>query len=124
MTNFVIHEFLWFKDADAGVRGSDKIWGWVEVEGRFYNFWGRRPADGEEKKTLTFKYNGGWKPSQALSTRAEEKQRKGYKTISCKHNGQEYPEIERIYPNFVKSFQNQLMLAKLCDRIKGMYGVD
>ncbi len=48
MVDFAIKAFLWYKDPDAGKKGSDKIWGWVEVEGKLYNFWGRRAdaADG------------------------------------------------------------------------------
>jgi hypothetical protein len=120
--NFAIKAFLWCKDPDAGKAGSDKIWGWVEVEGNLYNFWGRRPDSAETKKKLTFKLNPGRWGASDLQALTHAKQRtKGYKNIPARRDVQGgYPDIEAIYPNFVRSFQNQLMLAKLGDNIMNM----
>lgn len=122
MVDFTIKAFLWCKDPDAGKNGSDKIWGWVEVEGRLYNFWGRRPESADTRKKLTFKYNPGRYGASDLQTLTQKKESgKGYVRIPVnKISDGSYPAIEAVYPNFVKSFQNQLMMAKLGDNIKNM----
>lgn len=114
--NFTIKQFLWFKD-DA--KNSDKIWGFVDVEGKIYNFWGRR-ADLDGKKKLTFKrWPGTWGEYDARD-KANEKKRKGYKEVDSQRNSAgEYPGIEGCYTGFVKSFKNQLMLARLTGTVKG-----
>lgn len=122
MVDFAIKAFLWCKDPNAGKKGSDKIWGWVEVEGKLYNFWGRRPDADDTRKHLTFKYNPGRWGASDLQTLTQKKVRdKGYVQIPCnKTSDGEYHAIEAVYPNFVKSFKNQLMMAKLGDNIKNM----
>lgn len=122
MVDFTIKAFLWCKDPDAGKKGSDKIWGWVEVEGKLYNFWGRRPEAADTRKHLTFKFNPGRWGAQDLQTLTQKKiNSKGYQQIPVnKTSDGEYPTIEAVYPNFVKSFKNQLMMAKLGDNIKNM----
>ena len=71
--DFTIKAFLWFKDPDAGKKGSDKIWGWVEVEGKLYNFWGRRAEAADTRKHLTFKLNPGrWGQSRPADADAQE----------------------------------------------------
>lgn len=122
MVDFTIKAFLWCKDPDAGKKGSDKIWGWVEVEGKLYNFWGRRAESADTRKSLTFKYNPGRWGASDLQTLTQKKVRdKGYVQIPVNKTADgEYPTIEAVYPNFVKSFKNQLMMAKLGDNIKNM----
>ena len=121
VVDFTIKAFLWFKDPDAGKKGSDKIWGWVEVEGKLYNFWGRRSEASETRKHLTFKYNPGRWGASDLSQLTRKKVDKGYTSIPVnKLPDGSYPTIEAVYPGFVKSFKNQLMLAKLSDNIKNM----
>lgn len=121
MVDFTIKAFLWFKDPNAGAKGSDKIWGWVEVEGKLYNFWGRRAEAADTRKHLTFKLNPGLWGAHDLQSLTRKKQDKGYQNIPCNRlDDGSYPTIEAIYPNFVKSFKNQLMMAKLGDNIKNM----
>lgn len=122
MVDFTIKAFLWCKDPAAGKKGSDKIWGWVDVEGKLYNFWGRRPNGDDQRKHLTFKFNPGRWGSHDLESLTQKKvNSKGYTRIPVnKASDGTYPTIEAVYPNFVKSFQNQLMMAKLSDNIKNM----
>lgn len=114
---FEVKFFGWYRDE---ANNNDKIWGFVDVEGKVYNFWGRR-ADLDGKKKLTFKiWPGRWGEHDARD-KAREKERKGYKSIPTNRTADgEYPEIEKVYGNFVKSFKNQLMLAKLTNNIKGI----
>lgn len=116
--DFTIKAFLWYYDPQ---NNNDKIWGYVEIAGKVYNFWGRRADLGiEGKKKLSFKrWNGTWSTYDA-EDKAREKRKKGYKEISCSRTEDgEYPEIERVYKNFVKSFQNQLMFARITGTVKG-----
>lgn len=115
---FEIKAFLWYYDPS---NNNDKIWGYVEIEGKVYNFWGRRAdLSIEGKKKLSFKrWNGTWSIYEA-EDKAREKIKKGYKKIDTSRNADgEYPEIERVYKNFIKSFQNQLMFARLTGTVKG-----
>ena len=114
--NFTMKQFLWFYDPK---NNSDKVWGYVEVEGKIYNFWGRR-ADLDGKKKLTFKrWTGTWGAYDAQD-KAREKMRKGYKTVDSTRSADgEYAGIEAVYPNFVKSFKQQLMFARLANVIRG-----
>jgi hypothetical protein len=117
MANFTIRGYLWCQDSKAGKRGSDKIWGWAEVEGRLYSFWGRR-ATSDDKKFLTFQlHEGRWVEGELDDKSRAKVKSRGYARVSCAREGDQYPEIEKIYPNFVKSFQKQLMFAKLADRV-------
>jgi hypothetical protein len=120
MVDFKIKAFLWYQDPKAGVRGSDKIWGWVEVGDNLYNFWGRRADSEDQKKHLTFKLNDGKWGNYELTDKTRQKRAKGYREIPCtRHGDGEYPDIEKVYPNFVASFQRQLMFAKLSDNVRG-----
>ncbi len=105
---------------------NDKIWGWVEVEGKLYNFWGRRTdLDAETGKKLKFKrHMTRWGTSEL-----EDLQRKKmhpsagktpYKSVPCSRdeNGV-YTEIEKVYKDFGKHFPNQLMLARLTGHVMG-----
>jgi hypothetical protein len=122
MAKFTIRAYLWCKDEKAGKRGSDKIWGYGEVEGRLYSFWGRR-AESDEKKFLRFQIHEGRYADDELSDKALDKIRKrGYARVSCDHQDDQYPEIEKIYPNFTKSFQKQLVFAKLADTVMPSHG--
>lgn len=112
--NFEIKQFLWFYDP---AKNNDKIWGYVDVEGKIYNFWGRR-ADLDGKKKLSFKRWAGTWGAYDAQDKAREKKRKGYKEVNAQRDSAgEYPGIEACYPNFVKSFKNQLMLARLSGRV-------
>jgi hypothetical protein len=115
VVQFTIDAFLWLQDPKAGVKGSDKIWGIVQVDDRTYTFWGRRSDEVGTKKHLTFRLASR---DDDLWTAQHGKERKGYKRISKTMVGDQYPDIEAVYPNFVKSFKNQLFLAKLSDNIK------
>lgn len=115
-TEFDIKQFLWFKDE---AKNSDKIWGYVEVAGKIYNFWGRR-ADLDGKKKLTFKrWPGVWGAYDA-SSKASEKKRKGYREVDVtKTDDGDYPGIEACYVGFTKSFKNQLTFARLAGTVFG-----
>lgn len=115
-TNFTIKQFLWYYDP---ANNNDKIWGYVDVDGKIYNFWGRR-ADLDGKKKLTFKrWLGQWSEYD-VGDKAREKMRKGYKQVDSTRNAAgEYPGIEACYAGFVKSFKNQLMLARLSATVMG-----
>jgi hypothetical protein len=122
--DFKIKEFLWCKDPDAGAKGSDKIWGWVEVEGKLYNFWGRRAEAQDQRKHLTFKLNSSIWGASGLQEKTQSKlkpsgKKSPYQRVSVAKDSQGvYGYIEAVYPNFTKSFQNQLMMAKLGDNIR------
>lgn len=115
---FEIKSFLWYYDP---ANNNDKIWGYVEIGGKVYNFWGRRAdLSIEGKKKLNFKRWAGLWSTYDAERKAREKIRKGYREIGCSRTEDgEYPEIERVYKDFVKSFQNQLMFARLTGTVKG-----
>lgn len=129
MVNFTIKAFLICIDPSAGKKGSRKCWGWAEVEGKLYNYWGRLPDEGigrpdnaDTRKHLTFKFNSGrWGASDLQALTSKKIRDKGYRQVAVSQTSDgEYPSIESVYPNFVKSFKNQLMMAKLGDNIKNM----
>jgi predicted DNA-binding WGR domain protein len=113
---FQIKQFLWYKNE---AENSDKIWGYVDVDGKIYNFWGKR-ADLDGKKKLTFKrWLGRWGEAE-VQDKAREKRRKGYKDVDSQRTADgEYPGIEGCYQGFVKSFKNQLMMARLTGNVMG-----
>lgn len=114
--DFKIEQFLWYKNE---AENSDKIWGYVTVEGKVYNFWGKR-ADLDGKKKLAFKRWLGRYGEAECQDKAREKRRKGYKDVDSTRNAAgEYPGIETCYSGFVKSFKNQLMLARLTGVVMG-----
>lgn len=120
---FEIKQFLWcFNEAE----NNDKIWFFVDVEGKIYNGWGRRAdLDAERGKKLIFKRWPGQFGDRAAAKKAESKLRPSggkepYKPIPVNRDADgNYPHIETIYPNFVKHFQNQLMLARLTGTVMG-----
>lgn len=114
--DFEIKQFLWYKDE---AKGSDKIWFIVEIGGKVFNGWGKR-ADLDGKKKLTFKrWLGKWGEYDA-GDKAREKKRKGYQEVDATRNADgEYPGIEQCYNGFVKSFKNQLTLARLSGNVLG-----
>lgn len=120
MADIQIHFFGWARDEE---KNNDKIWGWVNVEGKLYNFWGRRAKSEDEKKTLTFKRNpGNWSGNRALHALADKKQHPSggktpYRSIPCERaEDGTWPSIEAVYPGFSKQFGKQLMYARLTDQ--------
>lgn len=112
------HFFGWFFDA---AKNNDKIWGWFEVEGKLYNFWGRRGNE-DAMKRVKFKRheNVRWYGNSALSSTARSKEAKGYKSISCQADSEGgYPEIERVYPGFLAHVRKELMYGRLTGTVRG-----
>ena len=103
---------------------NDKIWGWVEVEGKLYNFWGRR-GDLDDKKRLKFKRHDSAWGTYDLKDLTYKKTNPGgnktpYRAISTtKDSNGDYPEIEKVYPGFGRHFKQQLMFARLTGTVRG-----
>lgn len=113
---FEIKQFLWYKN-DA--ENSDKIWGYVDVDGKIYNFWGKRAALDGKKKLMFKRWLGRYGEADCMD-KARAKKREGYKEVDSKRTSDgEYPGIEGCYKGFVKSFKNQLMMARLTGTVKG-----
>lgn len=108
---YVINFFGWCFDP---AKKHDKIWGWVTfgkgADRKVYNFWGRRG------KRIKFKLNeNAWgdAPLMAVTKRKMRPRETGqYEDIAVER-------IEEVYPDFYNSFEKQLVLAKLFDRIRG-----
>lgn len=120
---FDIKQFLWCLNE---AENNDKIWGYVEVEGKIYNFWGRRAdLDAARGKKLTFKRWPGSYGDQACKKKGASKMNPSggktpYRAIPVNKDADgNYPMIEQVYPNFVKHFQNQLMMARLTGQVMG-----
>ena len=75
---------------------SDKIWGILQVGESYYNFWCRRGAKMQFKKTDDLKYN--------------HKKRKGYTEITSS-------TLEEIYPGFFDEAQSNLVFAIMADKV-------
>jgi hypothetical protein len=82
----------WFKEGT-----SDKIWGILKVGEAYYNFWCRRGAKMQFKKTLSLKYY--------------HKADKGYKSITSQ-------KLEEIYPGFFDEAQSNLVFALMADKVR------
>ena len=116
MAEFKIRSFQWFKGTSGKGTESDKVWGFVVIDDKYYAFWGRRGSD-DTKKNLRFQEYKGYGAEYDLEDKAREKTRKGYSPITCRVTDDTYEAIEAVYPGFVKSFKKQLVLAKLSDNI-------
>jgi hypothetical protein len=126
VAEFDIKFFGWAysEDEETGKVKNDKIWGYVEVEGRLYNFWGRR-GDIEKQKSLKFKiHDGRWGPSSLRELARKKTHPSGgklpYREMSLRRDDETYTDIDAIYANFTKHFQKQLMWAKLSGNIRGL----
>ena len=123
MADIEIHFFGWAKDP---VENADKIWGWVNVEGKLYNFWGRRGTE-EKQKKINFKRNSNnWQGNHELRRLTEKKMHPSgdktpYKSIPCSRNADGvWADIDAVYPGFSKHFGKQLMYARLSDSVIGV----
>lgn len=119
--DFEIKFFGW---AHNPAENNDKIWGWVDVNGKLYNFWGRRAFD--EGKKLNFKrHENSWDGNYDLKRLTQKKQNPGggktpYRAIGLTRNPDgAYPDIEAVYTGFTAHFKKQLMLARLTGTVKG-----
>jgi predicted DNA-binding WGR domain protein len=115
----VFHFFGWFFDPE---KNNDKIWGWAEVEGKLYNFWGRR-GDAASMKRIKFKRheNKRWDSSYDLKDAAKGKEKKGYKAVDVRTLDSEgnYTEVERVYPGFTAHMRKELMYGRLTGTVRG-----
>ena len=75
---------------------SDKIWGILQVGNAYYNFWCRRGAKMQFKKTNDLKYT--------------HKRKKGYTEITS-------PTLADIYPGFFEEAQSNLVFALMADNV-------
>lgn len=82
----------WFKEGT-----SDKIWGILNVSGTYYNFWCRRGAKMQFKKTSDLKYS--------------HKRDKGYRSITA-------DQLEAIYPGFFDEAQSNLVFAIMSNSVR------
>lgn len=82
----------WFKEGS-----SDKIWGILEVGGANYNFWCRRGARMQFKRTDSMKY---WHKSD-----------KGYRSITAE-------KLEEIYPGFFAEAESNLVFNLMAGKVR------
>jgi hypothetical protein len=116
--------FGWARDEAVN---SDKIWGWVQVEDKIYNFWGRRMTaeDPSKVKHLKFKRHDTRWGAEELKRLVRKKMNPGgsktpYKSVPCTRNDDGvYVDIETVYPNFGAHFKKELMYARLTSTVKG-----
>lgn len=81
----------WFRDST-----SDKLWGILKVGDAYYNFWCRRGAKMQFKRTKDIKYG--------------HKIKKGYVEITT-------TTLEDIYPRFFNEAQSNLVFALMADNV-------
>ncbi len=88
--------------------GHDKVWGYVTIGDRLYNFWGRRG------KKFTFKQedNTSFQNSK-YARKAEQKCRSG--RSSGAYTAISPSRVEDVWPDFHEVFGRQLLFAKLSD---------
>lgn len=97
---------------------ANKIWGWVEIEGKLYNFWGRRGTV-EKQKAISFKRSPNtWEGNHALRRLTEKKMHPNgnktpYVSIPLNREGDVYIDVDHVYPEFSKHFRKELMLFRL-----------
>ena len=122
MADIDIKFFGWAHDP---AENSDKIWGWVNVEGKLYNFWGRR-GTADKPKNLSFKRNeNSWDGNKSLRRLTEKKMypsggKLPYRSIPCyRASDGTFPGIEAVYPGFSDHFGKQLMYARLTSSVRG-----
>lgn len=85
---------------------ADKIWGYVEIEEKIYNFWARRNG------TLNFKrWKNNFSDRRSLNNKCSEKKRNGYKEVSIKR-------IDTLWPGFEQKFKRDLFNARMLERVK------
>lgn len=82
----------WYKEGT-----HDKIWGILEVNDTHYNFWCRRGAKMQFKKTDDLKVS--------------HKRNKGYNSITSN-------KLEEIYPGFFDEAQSNLVFAIMADKVR------
>lgn len=98
---YTIKYFGWYSNPREN---SDKIWGWCEVEGKIYNFWGKRGG------SLQFKrHPDGWYGSSECNSKRWDKEAKGY--------GDHTANIEAVYPDFHREFKKQLATARMLGKV-------
>lgn len=121
MADIRIRFFGWAHNPNEG---NDKIWGWVEVEGKLYNFWGRRGTE-DKPKNLSFKrHPATWDGNYDLKRLADKKMKPGggktpYRSIPCdRAEDGTFPGIDEVYPGFSSHFGKQLMFARLAGIIR------
>lgn len=108
---YKLHFLGWYNDPS---KNSDKVWGYVEVGGQLYNFWGRRG------KAFTFKRHGSDRWAEwELEDKARAKRNKGYRMIPLTIANGLYDAVERVCKDFDAEFRSQLMMAKLSDNFHG-----
>ena len=124
MSQGVEYEIKFFGWAYNEASNNDKIWGWVEVAGKLYNFWGRRAF--KEGKNLNFKrHANNWDGNYDLKQLTRKKMNPGggkvpYKEVPNTRNSEgNHPAIDAIYPDFTAHFKKQLMLARLSGTVRG-----
>lgn len=122
LTSYTIKFFAWCNEGT-----SDKIWGYVEFHnapeadpkkswwqppqpGSVYNFWGARG------KSLRFKRHFGAYEYSDLRRLAEKKlypsgDKAPYREVKSQ-------DIEKVYPGFAETFENQLLAAKWDNAVK------
>lgn len=116
--------FGWANDAKVN---ADKIWGWVQVGDKVYNFWGRRmTSDNPDKiKHLKFKRHETRWGTQELQRLCRKKtnpsgDKTPYKSVDCRQDSEGiYHAIEAVYPNFGAHFKKELMYARLTGTVNG-----
>lgn len=97
--NTHIHWFGWCKDES---KNADKVWGWMDIDGNLYNFWGRRGGK------LSFKRHP---QGTVFDYICQTKTSKGYVSIP-------EIEIEKVYPNFYKKVLADLFTAKISNKVR------
>jgi predicted DNA-binding WGR domain protein len=100
-------------------KNSDKIWGWVLIEGKMYNFWGRRDIQGVGK-AIKFKRHEGMTGRYDLRELTGKKERKGYRSISLIRSPEgDYTAVDAVYPGFIDNMKKKLMFERLTGRVRG-----
>lgn len=114
------YEIKFFGWAYNPSQNHDKIWGWVKVGEKIYNFWGKR-ADLGESKSLKFKAHNASENELDKLTRKKTSQNRDtpYAAIPLtKSENGSYIDIEKVYPDFDKSFRKQLFKSVISGKVK------
>lgn len=99
MADVKVEWFGWYKNDEEN---SDKVWGWLNVNGNLYNFWAKRG------KRIAFKQHADAHDFRKL---CREKRDKGYVEIP-------QAQIEQVYEDFFNKVQRHLFNAKMTDKVK------